>query len=151
MQETKGYGFDPWIWKSAWRRVWQSTPVFLSGEFHGQRSLAGYRPWGHKELDTTDWLTHCTYCLLLLIFLSSENSEARELRQVLSTNNHIQTLILLLVLICVMFINYYLCASFFSSEKWMIRVALTSRSSCEAETHLYTKRIEKGTWKSINK
>ena len=27
--------------------------LFLPGEFHGQRSLAGYSPWGHKELDTT--------------------------------------------------------------------------------------------------
>ena len=31
------------------RRKWQPTPVFLHGEFHGQRSLAGYSPWGHKE------------------------------------------------------------------------------------------------------
>jgi len=31
-----------------------SYPVVLSGEFHGQRSLAGYSPWGHKELDTTE-------------------------------------------------------------------------------------------------
>ena len=30
-------------------REWQPTPVFLPGEFHGQRSLAGYSPWGHKE------------------------------------------------------------------------------------------------------
>ena len=29
------------------------TPIFLPGESHGQRSLAGYSPWGHKELDTT--------------------------------------------------------------------------------------------------
>ena len=29
------------------------TPVFLPGKFHGQRSLAGYSPWGHKELHTT--------------------------------------------------------------------------------------------------
>ena len=28
------------------------TPVFLPGEFHGQRSLAGYSPWGRKESDT---------------------------------------------------------------------------------------------------
>ena len=35
----------------------QSSLVFLPGEFHGQRSLAGYRPWGHKELDMTEWLT----------------------------------------------------------------------------------------------
>ena len=34
-----------------------TTPVFLSGEFLGQRSLVGYSPWGHKELDTTEQLT----------------------------------------------------------------------------------------------
>ena len=33
-------------------KEWQPTPVFLPGEFHGQRSLAGYSPWGCKELDT---------------------------------------------------------------------------------------------------
>ena len=36
---------------------WLPTPVFLPGEFHGQRSLAGYSPWGHKESDTTEQLT----------------------------------------------------------------------------------------------
>ena len=40
-----------------WRREWQPTPVFLPGEPHGQRSLVGYSPRGHKELDTTEWLT----------------------------------------------------------------------------------------------
>ena len=35
------------------RRKWQPTPVFLAGKSHGQRSLAGYSPWGCKELDTT--------------------------------------------------------------------------------------------------
>ena len=38
MQET---WFDPWIGKIPWRRKWPPTPVFLPGEFHGQRSLAG--------------------------------------------------------------------------------------------------------------
>ena len=37
-----------------WRRKRQPTPVFLPGELQGQRSLAGYSPWGCKELDTTD-------------------------------------------------------------------------------------------------
>ena len=37
-----------------WRRKWQPTPVFFPGEFHGQRSLVGYSPWGHKELDMTE-------------------------------------------------------------------------------------------------
>ena len=36
-----------------WRRKWQPTPVFLLGESHGQRSLAGYSPWSRKELDMT--------------------------------------------------------------------------------------------------
>ena len=37
-----------------WRRKWQPTPVFLPGISHGQSSLAGYSPWGHKELGRTD-------------------------------------------------------------------------------------------------
>ena len=43
--------------KIPWRRKWQPTPVFLPGEFQGQRSLAGYSPWGHRELNTTELLT----------------------------------------------------------------------------------------------
>ena len=39
-----------------WRRRWQPTPIFLLGEPHGQRSLAGWSPWGPKELDTTEQL-----------------------------------------------------------------------------------------------
>ena len=39
-----------------WRIKWQPTPVFLPGESHGQRSLVGYSPWGHKELDTTRYM-----------------------------------------------------------------------------------------------
>ena len=46
-------GLDPWVRKIPWRREWQPTPVFLPGEFHGQKSLEGYSPWGHKELDMT--------------------------------------------------------------------------------------------------
>ena len=45
------YRFEPWVRKIFWRREWPSTPVFLPGEFHGQRNLAGYSPWGCKELD----------------------------------------------------------------------------------------------------
>ena len=49
-------GSDPWVGKIPWRRAWQPTPVFLPGEFHGQRSLVGYSPWGRTELDTTEQL-----------------------------------------------------------------------------------------------
>ena len=37
-----------------WRRKWQATPVFLPRESNGQRSMVGYSPWGHKELDTIE-------------------------------------------------------------------------------------------------
>ena len=50
--------FNPWVGKIRWRREWQPTPVFLPGKFHGPRSLAGYSPWGHKESDRTEQLTH---------------------------------------------------------------------------------------------
>ena len=43
--------------KIPWRREWLSSPVFLPGESHGQRSLVGYSPRGHKELDMTERLT----------------------------------------------------------------------------------------------
>ena len=44
--------FHPWVRKLPWRRKCQPTPVFLPGESHGQRSLVGYRPGGHKESAT---------------------------------------------------------------------------------------------------
>ena len=50
----KGFRPNPWVGKIPWRRAWQPTPVFLPGESHGQRSLVGYSPWGHKESDTTE-------------------------------------------------------------------------------------------------
>ena len=50
----KRHSFNPWVRKIPWRRAGHPTPVFLPGESHGQRSLAGYSPWGHKESDTTE-------------------------------------------------------------------------------------------------
>ena len=47
-----------WVGKIPWRKKWQPTPVLLPGKSHGQRSLAGYSPWDHEELDTTEQLTH---------------------------------------------------------------------------------------------
>ena len=44
-------------WKDPLKEGMATTPVFLPGKSHGQRSLAGYSPWGHKESDTTEWLS----------------------------------------------------------------------------------------------
>ena len=49
--------FDPCVRKIPWRREWLPTPVFFPGKFHEQRSLAGPSPWGHKESDTTEWVS----------------------------------------------------------------------------------------------
>ena len=43
--------------------IWQPTPIFLPEESHGQRSLVGYSPWGHRESDTTEQVI-----LILLLF-----------------------------------------------------------------------------------
>ena len=67
------HGINTWVGKIPWRRKWQPTPVFVSGKSHGERSLAGYSPWGHKESDmiehthresqTHDWLTPAPHTL----------------------------------------------------------------------------------------
>ena len=46
-----------WVRKIPWSRKWQPTPVFLPGKFHGQRSLVGDSPWGHKisQAWLSDW------------------------------------------------------------------------------------------------
>ena len=50
VQKTEEMWVDPWVRKILWRRKWQPTPVFLPGEFHGQRSLAGYSSWGRRVI-----------------------------------------------------------------------------------------------------
>ena len=55
-------------WSNGTRRKWHPTPVFLPGKSHEWRSLAGYSPWGHKELNTTEWLKW-TELMLVIAFL----------------------------------------------------------------------------------
>ena len=58
----KKCGFSPWVRKIAWSRKWQPTPVSWLGKFHGQKSLAGYSPWGLKESDMT-WRVRAHTCI----------------------------------------------------------------------------------------
>ena len=50
----KRCGFNPWVGKIPWGRAQQPIPVFLPGEFHGQRKLVSYNPGGHKKLNITE-------------------------------------------------------------------------------------------------
>ena len=51
MKETQFQSLDG---EDPWRKEWQPTPEFLSGEFNGQRNLVGYNPWSCKQLDMTE-------------------------------------------------------------------------------------------------
>ena len=75
---------DPWVRGIPWRRKWQPTPVILPGEFHEQKSLAGYSPWCCKDSGMTEQLslTHskqvllqlslCSFWLAIIKFLKKE-------------------------------------------------------------------------------
>ena len=52
--DTGDAGLIPGSGRSPGAGAWQPTLVFLPGESHGQRGLAGYSPWGHKEVDKTE-------------------------------------------------------------------------------------------------
>ena len=65
-------GSIPGLGRFPWRENgWPPTPVFLPGESHGQRSLAGYSPWGHTKSDTTiaTWHTQCISCIYYILRL----------------------------------------------------------------------------------
>ena len=72
-----------------WRRIWQPTPVLLPGEFHGQRSLAGYSPWGRNESDTTEQLsTHTGMPCISLEKMTESPGLFIQVPHAWSINNH---------------------------------------------------------------
>ena len=86
-RRCKRCGFDSWVRKIPWNRKWQPTPLYLPGKFQGQRSLAGYSPWGRKELDMTERLyihthththTHITTQQTLLTSFCSAPTHLRQ-------------------------------------------------------------------------
>ena len=64
-------GFSPWVGKIPWRRARQPTPVFLPGESHGQRSLAGHSRWGCKAGQNCSKLAHVVIFILQVAVQSS--------------------------------------------------------------------------------
>ena len=62
----KRHQFDPWVRKIPWRKARPPTSVYFPGESHRQRGLAGYSPWGHKELDMTEATLHHIHSVPLL-------------------------------------------------------------------------------------
>ena len=69
--------FDPWVGKIPQRRERLPTPVFLPGESHGQRSLAGHSLQGLKELDMSEATEHTRTC----VYTDNRKAQPREARQ----------------------------------------------------------------------
>ena len=61
-------GFNPWLRNIPRRRKWQPTPVFLPEKSHGQKSLVGYSPQGHKESNMTEWLSMHAHTFIYTFF-----------------------------------------------------------------------------------
>ena len=85
MQETR---FNPWVGKMPWRREWLPTPVFLPGEYHGQRRLAGYSPQGRKESDTTATELNWTEILGGAVKWCSHNENGLRVKSLQSCSTH---------------------------------------------------------------
>ena len=54
--QSRRPGFNPWIGKILWRREWLPTQVFLPGEFHEQRNLAGYKQFLGSQRVRHNWV-----------------------------------------------------------------------------------------------
>ena len=112
----KRRGFDPWVGKISWKRKWQSTLVFLLGESHGQRSLVGYSPWVHKELNMTEWLrTHSAKDPMGSVFRSS-NHLAEQSRAVSWVDRGRKASFLCFN----MMLFYLICWTFWFPQQWNI-------------------------------
>ena len=67
--DVRDAGWIPGLGRFPCRRKWQPTPVFLHGESHGERSLAGYSPYVCKELDITEVTQHTHACVNYLVLI----------------------------------------------------------------------------------
>ena len=101
---------NPWVWKIPLRREWLPDPIFLPGEFHGQRSLAGYSPCSCKELDVTEQLTYSTpRCLRSTynIMLRAKGGGLCQQKLLLGLNVRALTTSLLVVVVVLLLVYYY--------------------------------------------
>ena len=108
--------FDPRVKKIPWRRAWQPTPVFLPGEFYGQRSLAGYSLWGCKESELCDLADMYTWSSEK--FLLNHFSEKK--KNVYSPHTHISVKVFTdLHLFCSSFVTSQILVHSFSTVSYI--------------------------------
>ena len=100
-------GFNLWIDKTSWRMEWQPIPVFLGGESHGWRSLAGYSPWGHRWLNTRHTQLQFYHLHIWIIFTSTFVHLYVYITQIFIMSNH--HIFIPSVYLFVTFISSYIC------------------------------------------
>ena len=74
MQEMQEVQFQSLSWEDPLEKGMEPTPVFIPWKSYGQRSMAGYSPWGHKESDTTEVTSHAHSILVFVQFSSVTQS-----------------------------------------------------------------------------
>ena len=80
--QCRRHRFNPWVRKIPWWRKWQPISGFLTGKFHGQRSLAGYSSLGCKESDDNNWSIHpSTHPIHLSIWVPNRKLHKGDKRQ----------------------------------------------------------------------
>ena len=107
-KRSKKLRFNPGVGKMPCRGKWQPTPVFLPGKSHGERSLAGYSPWGCKESDTTSMHTHVASAKLSVIFFLKKHT-GLEMRR----GDDISALSQLTTLVCLPYsFEFFICVHY---------------------------------------
>ena len=95
IQKHLFFGAQPFLWSNSHIRTWLLekiillTPVFLPGESHGQRNLAGYSPWGCKELDTTEQLSMTIWTFVSKVMSLLFNTLSRFVIAFIPRNRHL--------------------------------------------------------------
>ena len=77
---------DPWVGKMPWSRKQQTTPVFLPGKSHGQRSLVGYSPWNGKSQSRVGNFTHSLTQISEKFFFVEQIKKISDLLSLISHN-----------------------------------------------------------------
>ena len=110
---------EPWVGNIPWRTAWLPTPVFLPGESHGQRSLAGYSPWGQKKSDTTEQLTY----FYLVLYVSKNASNVSSVNKMLALGP--KNIYVIIIIILRKYLSN-LVSNFYQERFWILPKTFTA-------------------------
>ena len=144
-RSCKRHGFDLWVKKIPWRRIWPPIPVFLPGKFPGWRNLACHSPWDCRESDLTEhtpdvfwqrfstlfisYIIYCCFCLVTKSCLTLCNPMDCSSQAPLSFTISQSLLRLLSIELVVLSIHLILCCSLLFLPSVFPRIRVFSSAS----------------------